>query len=103
MAETYGVFDIYRLPARTLATLAVGLREDSRVQMAIEGRLVSNETMLMAVMVDTLRGVSPNNPQSMTACCYKGKTLTAAPPNAKYEVFDSPEVFKKRWAEITRN
>ena len=31
MAETYGIFDIKRVPVRLLATLAVGLRDDSRV------------------------------------------------------------------------
>ena len=103
MAETYGVFDIHRLPARLAATLAVGLGADSRVKMAKEGRLVGNDVMLMAVMVDTLRGVAPSDPQSMTSCCYKSKVVETAPSNAKHEVFDSPEAFKARWAEITRN
>lgn len=31
MAETYGIFDLQALPVATLATLAVGLRENSRI------------------------------------------------------------------------
>ena len=34
LAETYGLFDLRMLPARKLATLAMGLRESSRVMMA---------------------------------------------------------------------
>ena len=32
LAETYGVFDFYTLPVTTIATLAVGLRESSRIK-----------------------------------------------------------------------
>ena len=35
MAETYGVFDIYALPAQLAATLAIGLRDDSRIKTKI--------------------------------------------------------------------
>lgn len=37
MAEVYGVFDLYALPVRLLATLAAGLREDSRIMLAMAG------------------------------------------------------------------
>ena len=66
MAETYGVFDIYRLPVRTLATLAVGLRDDSRVMMAKRGAIVDNKTILIAQMVDLLGGINPKSEQSLT-------------------------------------
>ena len=48
MAETYGIFDIKRVPASLAATLAVGLRDDSRVMMAKRGAIVDNKTILMA-------------------------------------------------------
>ena len=91
MAETYGVFDIYRIPVRTLATLAVGLRDDSRVMMAKSG---------------LLRGVQPSDPNSLTARCYADGTFdkkpAAQPSNDKHEIFDGPEEFRARWKEITR-
>ena len=37
MAETYHVYDLRALPVETLATLAAGLRENSRVKMKMAG------------------------------------------------------------------
>ena len=31
LAETYGILDLYAHPAQLIATLATGLREDSRI------------------------------------------------------------------------
>ena len=101
MAETYGVFDIKRLPARLAATLAVGLRDDSRVKRAKSERTVDDQTMMLAIIVDLLRGVDdPANEISMRGY-YLG--LNRQEQEQEHEVFDSPEDFKKRWAEITRN
>ena len=58
MAETYGVFDIKRVPVKLLATLAVGLREDSRVKMAKRGALVDTKTILLAKLLDMLSGTA---------------------------------------------
>lgn len=47
MAETYHVFDLRALPVETLATLAVGLRENSRVKMKMAGiRYIPMEVVL---------------------------------------------------------
>ena len=102
MAETYGVFDIYRLPVRTLATLAAGLRDDSRVMMAKRGALVDNKTILLAQIADMMGGVSPKSEQSLTMRCFVRPAETEQAPKEKYEVFDSPEAFNARWAEVTR-
>lgn len=103
MAETYGVFDIKRVPVKLLATLAVGLREDSRVKMAKRGTLVNTQTVLLAKLIDVLRGVEYDNPLSLTAQCFvDGPTGSTTAPKEQYEIFDSPEAFKKRWAEVTR-
>ena len=91
MAETYGVFDIKRVPVKLLATLAVGLRDDS-------------QTVLLAKLIDVLRGVEYDNPLSLTAQCFAdGPTGSTTAPKEQYEIFDSPEAFKKRWAELSRN
>lgn len=39
MAETYGVFDYKTLPVPLLATLACGLRDNSRIKMRIASEL----------------------------------------------------------------
>jgi hypothetical protein len=37
MAETYHVYDMRALPTKTVATLACGLREDSRIKLKMAG------------------------------------------------------------------
>lgn len=54
LAETYGIFDYRALPATLLATLAVGLREDSRIKIRLSGSKVSRSEMLLAAAVDRL-------------------------------------------------
>lgn len=106
MAETYGIFDIKRVPASLAATLAVGLRDDSRVKMAKSGILVDNKTLLLSIIIDLLRGVPTGSPESMTACCYKSGIAVPSHPvprNNEHEIFDGPEDFRARWKEVTRN
>ena len=55
MAETYGVFDWRALPARLAATLAAGLRDDSRVKLAAAGSKVSPQLLVAALAADSLR------------------------------------------------
>lgn len=54
LAETYHVLDLNAVPARKLATLAMGLRENSRVMMAMGDRRATTGEMLNAAMVDRL-------------------------------------------------
>ena len=54
MAETYGIFDYERIPVRKLATLSVGLREDSRIKMKLAGLKLNVKETLLAVIADRL-------------------------------------------------
>ena len=54
-AETYGVFDWRGLPLRLAATLAAGLREDSRCMMRLNGCKAAPDTLLRAGILDALR------------------------------------------------
>lgn len=54
MAETYGIYDLRALPVSTLATLAVGLRDDSRIKMHMHGAKISRIETLLAAAVDRL-------------------------------------------------
>ncbi|MBO7726885.1 MAG: hypothetical protein J6S50_00380 [Oscillospiraceae bacterium] len=109
MAETYGVFDIKRLPARLAATLAVGLRDTSRVKMALTGTKASDEVMLLAALVDALKNLcwnlagadEENKPVSMVKYYLNGKKLDEPEPQEKnFEVFDSPEDFQAKWKKL---
>lgn len=54
-AETYHVFDWRGLPARTAATLAMGLGPKSRIVKKIGGSEVDMDTLLLATISDALR------------------------------------------------
>jgi hypothetical protein len=53
-AETYHVFDWTALPVHLCATLAAGLRENSRSKLALAGLKVSFDTQLAAGIYDKL-------------------------------------------------
>jgi len=54
MAETYHVYDIQGIPVETLATLAAGLRDDSRIKMQIGGLEYIPPVILLARIADCL-------------------------------------------------
>lgn len=56
LAETYHIFSMEQLPARTVATLACGLKPDSRIMMKMAGVQTSPPNLLLfALIVDELR------------------------------------------------
>lgn len=52
-AETYHVYDLGSLPVKTVAALAFGLREDSRIKMIMAGLKVPVNQMLLAHIADS--------------------------------------------------
>lgn len=54
MAEVYGVFDIFALPPQLAATLAVGLRDSSRIKTKMLGMDMPLDDYLMAAIFDSL-------------------------------------------------
>lgn len=54
LAETYHIYDFKSLPVHLVATFAVGLREDSRIKLKINGLKWPIDTMLGALAVDAL-------------------------------------------------
>lgn len=53
-AETYHIYDYKRLPAKLVASLAVGLRSGSRIKAKLSELKVSPEMIMMAAIVDRL-------------------------------------------------
>ena len=106
LAETYGVFDLYALPVRTLAVLAAGLRDDSRIKTRLSGISVPRRDLLLAAAVDRLsflvwsmsedakRGT--NRPNSLVAAL-----MGEAEGSSDIMTFDSPDDFKAAWAAAT--
>jgi len=111
MAETYGIFDIKRVPVRLLATLAVGLRDNSRVKRAKSGTKYDDKTLLLARIADLLLwlkwsrtedGVNGTNyPGTPMVDYFLGRETPK--PEKDFLVFDSPEDFWAEMDRITRN
>lgn len=105
LAETYGIFDYRALPARTLATLAVGLREDSRIKMHIIGAKIPRKDLLLAAIVDRLsllvwfntedgrNGV--NRPPSVLGSIFGNESAD------NVEAFETADAYEAEWARIT--
>ena len=105
LAETYGIFDYRALPARTMATLAVGLREDSRIKMHLIGAKIPRKDLLLAAIVDRLsllvwfntedgrNGV--NRPPSVLGSIFGNESAD------NVEAFDTADAYEAEWARIT--
>ncbi len=101
MAETYHIYDLRALPLKTVAVLAVGLRENSRIKTKINGYKVPIDYVFSAMIVDRLSLLW----WAKTADGAKNKNRPAMLSEALFEskkddetlVFDSPEEFRKAW------
>lgn len=52
LAETYQIYEYRSLPLKLVATLSVGLRDNSRIKMLASGMHVSQDTLLLAAIAD---------------------------------------------------
>lgn len=107
MAETYGIYDLRALPVSTLATLAVGLRDDSRIKMKMHGARITRTETLLAAAVDRLSMLwwaktedgqnNTNRPKSMLSI------LNGEPQKqeSNIESFESGDEFESAWERIT--
>lgn len=102
LAETYHIYDYKALPARKVAILANGLRDDSRIKMIIAGQKITLEELLLCSIYDkvailqwlnTKDGVKGRNyPKSLL------HELTR--DHSKDYAALTPEEFERRRAEI---
>ena len=107
LAETYGIYDMWSLPLHTVATLAAGLRDDSRIKLKMSGAKIDTETLLLAGMFDRLSiliwqlnglgGETTKKPDSLLAQMMGMESGR----NDKVEVFETGEDFDARWKELT--
>lgn len=54
LAETYGILDYRSHPLKLIATLAYGLRDDSRIKMEMAGVPADEQTLLLTRISDQL-------------------------------------------------
>lgn len=53
-AQTYHIYDLHSIPLRTVAVLACGLGDDSRIKRKLSGQSLSMDTLLLARCSDIL-------------------------------------------------
>lgn len=93
-AETYHLYDYKRLPLRTAASLAVGLRNDSRIKMHLSGSKVAPDLLLLAAIADRLGLLiwsQTKRRHGRPKSILEALTKTAAP--CEHRVFQSGEDF----------
>lgn len=103
-AETYYVMDYTALPCGLAATLAAGLRNDSRSKMQLASLRVTPEALLLAVCADRLSTLvwfqtkdgqkGRNRPKSIAAALSEGNT---AP---KLRSYSTGAEFDAAWARL---
>lgn len=101
LAETYQIYDYRSLPVKLVATLAAGLRENSRIKLLAAGSPVSQETILLAAIADRIEAFrcgfakDPKEPTSLL------KMLLGDDVKEKSGSlsFDSSEDFEKALAQ----
>lgn len=105
-AETYHVLDLWALPVPLMATLAAGLRDNSRVKMKMAGLMYIPPEVLLPRVTDVLTaiavGLSKN--AKMPPLMMDVMTGKAKPKEEKTEPvmsFDSTEDFDAMWAQLT--
>lgn len=87
--EYYQVFDIYSLDCGMAATLAAGLRQDSRVKSKMAGLKAPMSTVLLAAAVDRLSQLIWKDPKKIV------DTFIGSPESSENVVgFDSIEEFE---------
>lgn len=101
LAETYQIYDYRQLPLQMVAVFSYGLRESSRIKMAISNQYVSFEMILLAGISDKLSWIlwtktkdaekGSNKPVSIL------DNLTGQEDKHKSDImaFDSGEEFEK--------
>lgn len=105
-AETYHIFDYRSLSVDLAATLAVGLRDNSRIKLKIAGLEAELNTLLLARIADmTTYNVyaktkdakaNRNKPKSITEAIFKNKY-------SELKQFRNGEDFMKEWRKLNGN
>lgn len=104
LAETYGILDYRALPINLIGTLVSGLRDDSRVKMALAGAKVPMEQLLLAAIADRLSALVWFNTKDGIKGRNKPKSLMEALqfPVEKddYTTFEAGEDFEEEWRRL---
>ena len=108
LAETYGILQYQDLPPSLVASLVVGLRDDSRVKMKLSGTKLTMEQTLLALILDGINLILWGRSKKHGAkpkSAYKILTEEKKPKD-ELKAFTSPEDYEawvKRKREVWDN
>lgn len=103
LAETYGIYDYERLPLSKVATFSYGLRENSRIKMAMTDSKVSTDTLLLASAVDQLNFIAWSKTEDAQHGHGRPKSVVNAlinPQEPDHETFTTAEDFIRKRNEL---
>lgn len=105
-AETYHIYNMRDFPCDYVATLAMGLRDNSRIKMKAAGLRVEYTTLLLAHIADNTAinvyaktkdaKTGRNQPKSIVEVLTKD-------PEKEIKAFDSGEAFLEEWRRLNGN
>jgi hypothetical protein len=105
-AEYYHIYDYRALPVKTAATLACGLRQDSRISAAMQGSRYGFDIAFKAMALDYLallwwsKTKDAENGTGHPASIYK--KLFTEEPDSEIMAFTTGESFMEAWEKIAR-
>ncbi len=107
LAETYGIYDYRSMPPKLIATLAAGLRYNSRTMMKASGERIEENRMILFSILDSVRLLVWMNTQDGQKNRRRPKSIvqdildriTGPAQKGQYYVFDSPEAFERARAD----
>jgi len=100
LAETYGIFNYRELPVKLVATLSVGLKDDSRIKRKLNNAKIDNMTLFLAAILDHLKVlVWQNTKNGMEGTNHPNSILKellglTEKTDANVKVFDTAEDFE---------
>jgi hypothetical protein len=96
MAETYHIFNIFSYPARFIATLACGLKADSRIKTKMAGvNMLPPNSLLYALIIDELRVIRAWLTSAKEKPVFVSDIMQNGIPEKEFKGFDTAEDFDK--------
>lgn len=103
LAEYYHIFNYKELPPNIVATLCVGLRDESRTKMHLSGQRLTLEQLLLARIADSTAFIAYTYTKDAQHNRNKPKSilkLLIDENKEKCEGFDSGDDFETRFKEL---
>lgn len=103
LAETYGIYDIEAFSLSKIATYSSGLRDNSRIKMALSGQRITTDTLLLASAVDQLNFIAWTKTENAQNGFGRPKSVVNAlihPQEKETEVFANADEFERKRREL---